>query len=360
VTPLEMDLPLSAFQATLFQKDDVYKLIKSIYLSLDKQLLNEQELERQFNRCWPDIESQLKILLSSPFEGRNELQDLTEELLLPVIYRETNQGDLETVFEWLRIAKSKGVANLEGHLGFVEASLARITGKRQAPASLKQLSIQNTIYSSKAQLELLFYYFASDHRLSEVHINIELINNYPESIRRTCYAVLSLWNLHENNNEIAKWLFEKAEPNRITSNVADYYRSIPMGILCFAFGNGELGEKYFDLTRNILLNNEGYPFVSLLAPFDRKFINTCIGYEGDQDSEKRIRERIRDFRGHCWVLIKYADFLCENENALQSLISRTLLWKKPLTKESIVNKLKSLQKEFISFSGRPLLYQKEG
>jgi hypothetical protein len=354
ITNLELDLPLSSFQATSIQKEDFYKLIKSIYQSLENRLISEQELEKQFNLLWGEMELDIKQLLSSATEETNELQDLTEQLLLPVIYREALAGDLETVFEWLRIAKLKRVANLEGHLGFVEASLARITGKRQAPASLKQLSIQNNYFSCKAHLELLFFNFAAGIRFNDSFVDVGLIENSPESVKRTGFAVLALWQLREKNKEKAYEFFSRSDPDNITNYASDYYRAIPMGILSFAFGKGDLGEQYFDLVRSDIMPNDGYPFISMVLEFDRMFVNRCIGFETGNIDDKRFR----DLRGHIWVLIKYLDLICETQEILQTIVKRTQNWKVPLTKEVLVSKLTKLKKKYVSTSGRegPLVY----
>jgi len=366
VSPLEIGLPFSSFQGTVFQKKDVLRLIKDIYSSLQTpfEKMDNQQLEKQFDLYWNELEADVKKMLNTQSNEKDELQELAEELLLPVIYREAYAGDLDTVFEWLNIAKKRNVANLEGRLGFVEASLARITGKKYAPNSLELLTHNNTGLKYKSQLELLLFRFAAGYALSESIVHTNQLEDAPEPISRTIYAILCLWYLNEKNDQRAKEYFVKAEPFKITEDASAYYRAIPMGIICFAFGEGGLGEKYFDLVRKDVSPSKGYPFITILSDLDRMFVNACIGIDNhnikDTSSIEDIRRkedaRIRDLKGHAWVLIKYADFLIKNELALESLVGRTKNWKRPLTTSSIILELKKLRKRLISSSGQPLLY----
>lgn len=366
ISPLEIGLPFSSFQGTIFQKKDVFRLIKDIYSSLQTpfEKMDNQQLEKQFDLYWNELEADVKKLLNTQGNERDELQDLAEELLLPVIYREAYAGDLDTVFEWLNTAKKRNVANLAGRLGFVEASLARITGKKYAPNNLEILTHNNNGLNYKSQLELLLFRFAAGYALSEAIIDTNKIDDAPEPISRTIYAILCLWYLYEKNDQKAKDFFIKTEPFKITEDASAYYRAIPMGIICFALGESELGEKYFDLVRKDVSPSQGYPFITILSNLDRLFVNTCIGVDNNnikdaldiEDLRRKEDARIRDLKGHAWVLIKYADFLIKNEFALESFVKRTKDWKKPLTCSSIILKLKELRKRLISNSGRPLVY----
>lgn len=59
VTPANVKEPLSLFQATLFTKDDVFKLLRTINSLLEKPL-KESGLEGIFNTFWPQLEEKLK------------------------------------------------------------------------------------------------------------------------------------------------------------------------------------------------------------------------------------------------------------------------------------------------------------
>ncbi len=130
VSPAEVAPPLSAFQSTTFKREDVFRLVQTIHSALERPLLSDAELKEQFEDYWPDLESYVRKALSRPMPQQSEIQELAQELLLPVIYREAANGDLDTVFHWLGIAKEKKVASLESQLAFVEASLARIKAQK--------------------------------------------------------------------------------------------------------------------------------------------------------------------------------------------------------------------------------------
>jgi len=347
VTPNKLGSPLSAFQSTIFEKNDLLKLVKSIYSEIKHPAMTEKELEKQFDRCWDDFAAEIKLLLSQPHEHKNEMQELSEELLLPVIYRETIKGELEIVFEWLAIAKEKGLLDIASELSFIEAALARIAGKRNASKSLQQHSSNINWFSCKAQLEFLYSRFAAGARLNDVSVDHALIETAHEHIKKNTYTLLSLWNLREANMEKAKVYFELSKSGTINEDAGDYYRAIPMGILCFAFGEGALGEKYFDLVRSTIKPNEGYPFVPLVSDFDRLFVNTCIGHEPKNIDESRIR----GLRGHAWVLIKYAELMRQHPEVLNTLIDRTLQWRSPLTQQAVSSRLLQFEKRLMAFSG---------
>jgi hypothetical protein len=352
VSPLELNPPLSEFHATTFKRDDILRLIKTLHSHLDKPLWSDEELGVQFTACWPDLETHIRDVLATPRELRTEIQELAEELLLPVIYRMAYAGDLDTVFHWLEIARRRRVADLEGHLGFVEACLARITGKRGAGANLRQQSLKEGDFKNAARLELLFLNFAAGRSITDAELDPDVLLNFSDRERRVGSTLLSMWMLREGRIADAKACFEAARPDRITGDPIDIYRAVPQGILCFAFDEGDLGEKYFDLARlGGVMPYEGWPFVSLLANFDRTFVNTCIG-----QGEKSLPEsRIREFRGHAWVLAQYADTMRNCPSALEALAQRSTRWKVPLQQKSISDRLRQFQRELVAASGGPLM-----
>ena len=143
-----------------------------------------------------------------------------------------------------------------------------------------------------------------------------------------------------------------ASPERVSGDANDLYRAIPLGILCFALGEGVLGEKHFDLAKaQAIMPSEGYPFISLLGDFDRAFVNACIAHGSRTLPEKRIRE----FKGYAWVLARYADVLRRNKTALQSLVMLSSGWNRPLQQQSISARMLQFQKGLIAHSGFPIV-----
>jgi hypothetical protein len=353
VSPAEIGPPLSAFQATTFKREDVFRLVQTIHSALERPLLSERELEENFATHWPDLDSHLRNALSAPTPSRSEIQDLAEELLLPVIYREAVNGDLDTVFHWLEIAKAKKIASLESQLAFVEAALARLTGKRWAGHNLRTQGSKETELGFLARVEYCHLQFAAGYSLHELPFDLSSLEKLPRSSRRTAYALVGLWHLREGRSDDAKRCLHLADPTPIFSGeVGESYRALALGILCFGLGLGEYGEKHFDLARaETTLPNRGYPFVSLLNSFDRAFVAACIGRRTHDFKE----DRIRDFKGHAWVLIKYAELMRRNQSSLETLSKISAGWQNPLEVKIIADRLLQFQKKLLGSAGAPLL-----
>lgn len=63
IKPSDVHAPLSQFQVTVFEKDDFWKLIRSINESLSEEALQEQHLKRMFDALWDGFEQKIKPIL---------------------------------------------------------------------------------------------------------------------------------------------------------------------------------------------------------------------------------------------------------------------------------------------------------
>lgn len=79
--------PLSIFQATKLEKDDMYKLLKDINSAQEKSL-TEEKLKVTFEAFWDSFESKIKEILSTVIEkeekktnAKNSVADSVEEIL---------------------------------------------------------------------------------------------------------------------------------------------------------------------------------------------------------------------------------------------------------------------------------------
>jgi hypothetical protein len=226
----------------------------------------------------------------------------------------------------------------------------RITGKRGAATNLTRQSLKASEHRWAASLELLFLGFAAGQDLQVVNFDTALLGSLPESARLTVSTVLGLWNLREGREMEAKRFLKDALSGRKSREPQDFYRALPLGILCFALGEGAHGQLWFDLAKTEPLPHEGYPFVSLTADFDRTFVNVCIG----QNTRDLPERRIRELRGHAWLLFKYIDLMRQNSLAFSTLVNLSLKWKNPLNEKSIADRLLQFQKKLIASSGPPL------
>ena len=90
----EIDGPILQFQSTIFEKEDILKLLKTINKALDDEKLDEQRLEKTFQVWYPNLEEQLNNI----DEGTEETQDNKEE-----DSPSTNERILEEILELTRI-----------------------------------------------------------------------------------------------------------------------------------------------------------------------------------------------------------------------------------------------------------------
>ncbi|MBU1331774.1 MAG: toll/interleukin-1 receptor domain-containing protein [Gammaproteobacteria bacterium] len=70
----ELKGPLVQFQATVFEHDDVLKLMQSINSSLGDDALDEARLAKAFTTWWPDLEGQLNGIADTPTEPKEQTQ----------------------------------------------------------------------------------------------------------------------------------------------------------------------------------------------------------------------------------------------------------------------------------------------
>jgi hypothetical protein len=61
--------PLSQFQISKFNKSDIKDLLSSINSSLEGKALSESRLNDAFERCWPEIEKEIKVVIDNTHFG---------------------------------------------------------------------------------------------------------------------------------------------------------------------------------------------------------------------------------------------------------------------------------------------------
>lgn len=83
--PTDVTGPLQQFQATVFSKKEIYKLIRAMNDKLNKQALPGDRLERQFSRVWPQLENEVNKILSCRVESLSTTPMRTDRELLEEI-----------------------------------------------------------------------------------------------------------------------------------------------------------------------------------------------------------------------------------------------------------------------------------
>jgi hypothetical protein len=92
VCPILFDLettdvlePLAQFQATKFSKDEIFRLLTTINSNAGEQTLPSANLQRVFDKWWPDLESEVQRILaaasSAPSVEVRDKRSLLEETL---------------------------------------------------------------------------------------------------------------------------------------------------------------------------------------------------------------------------------------------------------------------------------------
>jgi hypothetical protein len=85
ITPEHVKPPLSMFNATLPERKDMLRLVKTVNAALSEKGLPEARVEKAFTQHWPSFEQKFKEAVeserSAPKPAKRELQDMVEELL---------------------------------------------------------------------------------------------------------------------------------------------------------------------------------------------------------------------------------------------------------------------------------------
>ena len=74
----EVDGPILQFQSTIFNKEDVFKLVKTLNKASGEDQLNDAMLDKAFNVWWPTLEDELKKLAEIKDEIVPDNNDSTE------------------------------------------------------------------------------------------------------------------------------------------------------------------------------------------------------------------------------------------------------------------------------------------
>ena len=85
----ELEQPLSQFNGSLPNKEDLFRLVKTINAQRKENPLTEAQLLRAFNRCWPEFETPFKKILA----------DYTPQKQVP---RRSTEGMIEEILELCR------------------------------------------------------------------------------------------------------------------------------------------------------------------------------------------------------------------------------------------------------------------
>jgi len=86
----EVDGPILQFQSTIFNKEDVFKLVKTLNKASGEDQLNDAMLDKAFNVWWPTLEEELKKLtelkeVSVSSEKKNSTDSESSQILEEIL-----------------------------------------------------------------------------------------------------------------------------------------------------------------------------------------------------------------------------------------------------------------------------------
>lgn len=84
VRPADITGPLAQFQCAVADRQNTLALVESLNAALESEALPESKLHRAFDRCWPELERQLKDISAAPPDSRPPVRaerELLEEIL---------------------------------------------------------------------------------------------------------------------------------------------------------------------------------------------------------------------------------------------------------------------------------------
>jgi hypothetical protein len=352
LAPVELTPPLSEFQATSISANDMCKLIGTLNRALAPELaLSEGELNAQFNRCWPDLENNVRQAVEETRESQSNTNSVITNLLLPVIYREIDGCRVLDILEWFQGYRNNEAFYTHPEIKLVEGVLSRMCGRREAYSLLETYPKDSISRYHQAKYELSLLKFAKPSPVVTVETDILLTDGLDAGMRKLWAGLLSIWHLREDNLQEAERYFELARATNIREDSMEAYGAIQLGIVAAALGQSQIAEKYFDTARRINTSNvyltNGYPFLSLIAYHERALVSAILG----KGEAKIDVEWIKTLRGHSHVVASYAHTLRLCEPALDSLVELSRDWSRPLIKESIKQRLAQFEKRLLEKAG---------
>lgn len=98
----EVEGPILQFQSTVFERDDVLKLLKSINTACAQDTLEDARLEKAFDVWWPQLEKQLTAIADTPstepdevaVSSENEVSDKSARVLEEILELTRNNHKL--------------------------------------------------------------------------------------------------------------------------------------------------------------------------------------------------------------------------------------------------------------------------
>jgi hypothetical protein len=98
ITPAHVGWPLAQFQATVFGREEIHRLVRSLNGQLGENALAPDVLEDTFETWWPQLERQINEIIARPAEQPQEARRTTEDVLNDILVSvRSTEGAIESI-----------------------------------------------------------------------------------------------------------------------------------------------------------------------------------------------------------------------------------------------------------------------
>lgn len=149
--PTDLSGPLVQFQATEFTKDDIRKLVGAINDALGESSINEKILDNIFEKWWPDLEQELKAIIS---------QDSSDKVAGEV------RSDRELLEEVLRLVRSNEYTSFDSGNGLFDKLKHKAVSYNESTKTISVWFRENSPY------EIHLYQIKSGSQLLDFALQI--------------------------------------------------------------------------------------------------------------------------------------------------------------------------------------------
>lgn len=179
VEPSQLQGPLNQFQATPYNEDEVKKLIRSIN-DFSEAPLNEAQLTRTFDRCWPELAKSIEEALANEADAekpkKRSKDDLIEEILSMVRMLANQKPDDESINHW--VVLFRGLMDFGNNIERIGVGGSDKKVEEMLQATLNHLRLTLNLAQPKISKSSRYKEFASEANMlmSKIETTIDLLD----------------------------------------------------------------------------------------------------------------------------------------------------------------------------------------
>ena len=272
--------------------------------------------------------------------------------ILTFIHRQMERGrltDVMAVFDEFKRPAIVFEANVE--LRALHAVLGRLCGRPDSYRLLSAFTDAEAEAFHATQYELALLRYAKGSTSGELASSIDL-QGLPSGFRRLHASLLAIACLGEGDLGNASVYFDMMDIERSPRDAHGAYCALQTAIVSAALGLGAVSVKHFDaartINRSVIYPGRSYPYVAVVAKYDRAFVNNLISVQRDSVVEDAD---IRFMRGHCHVLGRHARIFRLSDSAVETFVAASQSWRNPLSKDGVCHRLKDFESRLLAKAG---------